>query len=393
MRFDGVPRGSRERGCDGRRCDRGPAHSRRLPEPTMKANGCLPGQWRAVICTVIPLVFLRVSAAAQQIDPATYQRVVEENIELRREQERLARDNAELRKQNAGLILDVKELETKREQMAAVIAQLKTPDETRAEIARLQAERATLVTEVSRLRQTLNLVPPALTNAPAPSPGPEPGSSLFRKLEQENSDLRDQIAREREALQLETKAREALQGQMTDLQVQLGRMAENDTLLKRNLAQAKTTEGILRKALAKIARKSFLQQEEIEKLRQENSKQEAAKARDEAQGGALPATSVSGAAKRDVVQGANEVDVLGQAQRSLKAGRTKEAEKLYLQALQRSPGNSRIHYDLGVLYADYIDDPERAAYHLRKYLEANPAAADADQVRAWLVELDMRVGM
>jgi tetratricopeptide (TPR) repeat protein len=85
---------------------------------------------------------------------------------------------------------------------------------------------------------------------------------------------------------------------------------------------------------------------------------------------------------------AREPAVLDTARQHVAAGRYREAEKLYLTGLQRDPTNAQLHYNLGVLYDDYLQKPREAARYYRKYLSLNPAAADAGIVRSWLPELD-----
>jgi tetratricopeptide (TPR) repeat protein len=80
-------------------------------------------------------------------------------------------------------------------------------------------------------------------------------------------------------------------------------------------------------------------------------------------------------------------DLMAAAQKSLLAGRIKDAEKLYLQAFKSEPRNASISYNLGVLYGDYLKDYEKAAKYYRNYLALAPKAADADVVRSWLIDM------
>ena len=76
----------------------------------------------------------------------------------------------------------------------------------------------------------------------------------------------------------------------------------------------------------------------------------------------------------------------------MERGRVEEAEDEFLSALAIAPENADLHYNLGVLYDDYLDNRRKAALHYKKYLELNPNAEDADQVRGWLfsVQADRR---
>ncbi len=47
------------------------------------------------------------------------------------------------------------------------------------------------------------------------------------------------------------------------------------------------------------------------------------------------------------------------------------------------------HYNLGVLYDDYMKDREKALYHYQKYLAINPKAADAKKVETYILSLEL----
>lgn len=64
-----------------------------------------------------------------------------------------------------------------------------------------------------------------------------------------------------------------------------------------------------------------------------------------------------------------------------------EAVAAYEKSLAFSPDNAEAHYNLGLLYADYKNDPQKAVLHYRKYLELRPAAEDKEEVEAWIVKL------
>jgi len=58
----------------------------------------------------------------------------------------------------------------------------------------------------------------------------------------------------------------------------------------------------------------------------------------------------------------------------LAMGKPERAEQLLVAALEREPGNWRIHKELGVLYADHLVNPEKAVAHLKKYLDGGQDA-------------------
>jgi tetratricopeptide (TPR) repeat protein len=342
------------------------------------------------------------TAVAQQVDPAGYQRVVDENIELRQEQSRLIKESGELRRKNADLILDVQDLEAKREQLAVLVAQLKTPEESKAELDRLMSERTLLIGELEKARQSLATLsastnPPALSSPPAPppvQPSPAQGSSLFRKIEQENADLRQQLTEERAALQSKTKAYEASAALVSTHKAQVEKLSRELGAAKQDFEGARKREASALKALEKMARQSFQQQEELVRLKADVAKleQEKAEARLRlSRGGAAPTDDVKPG--EVVPEGAADMEgALRGAQKAIQGGRLREAEELYMEALKKAPGDARLYYNLGVLYGDYLQNPGKALDYFRKYLELAPLAGDASQVQAWVLELEVQSG-
>ncbi len=67
----------------------------------------------------------------------------------------------------------------------------------------------------------------------------------------------------------------------------------------------------------------------------------------------------------------------------------KEAIKEYERVLELRPSDSETHYNLGVLYDDYLKDREKALYHYQKYLTINPKAPDAKKVETYILSLEL----
>ena len=65
-----------------------------------------------------------------------------------------------------------------------------------------------------------------------------------------------------------------------------------------------------------------------------------------------------------------------------------EAEKYYLYALSLAPRTPDIHYNLGVLYDDYLHDDKKARKHYEEFLHLKPKGPDAAMVTQWLAELE-----
>jgi hypothetical protein len=336
---------------------------------------------------------------ATTIDAATYEKVVRENLDLRRQLTRVTEEGNDLRKKNAALVVQVQELDQRQEMLAALLAESRTPDDLKNEAARLRQDKAALLAEVGRLKQELDRAVTAHeAGVPAaPTLAPAPGSDLYRKLEKENAELRGRLAQARETTQSESVAKDTLSQKQADLKQRVDQLAGETDKLRKDLAQAQARERKERQALLAVARKAEAYQAEIKRL-----KQEAATAAASGQGATaapsratVPFTRPDWSAVEPQNQSGqitNVATLLDWAQKRVRAGQYREAEKAYRQALAMSPDNAQVRYNLGVLYGDYLKRPREAAAQYRKYLALNPAAPDRDQVRAWIIELDLKAG-
>jgi tetratricopeptide (TPR) repeat protein len=67
----------------------------------------------------------------------------------------------------------------------------------------------------------------------------------------------------------------------------------------------------------------------------------------------------------------------------------REAIKEYEQVLELRPSDPETHYNLGILYDDYLKDRQKALYHYQKYLAINPKAPDAKKVETYVLSLEL----
>ncbi|SRR5579884_318950 len=81
-------------------------------------------------------------------------------------------------------------------------------------------------------------------------------------------------------------------------------------------------------------------------------------------------------------QSAKAYNNLGEVYRRMKE--VKKAEQAYQKALEINPKYADSHYNLGTFYDSILRNPQKAAFHYRKYLELKPAAPEAVQVSQWL---------
>lgn len=68
-----------------------------------------------------------------------------------------------------------------------------------------------------------------------------------------------------------------------------------------------------------------------------------------------------------------------------------EAVREYLNALRIDENNAQVHYNLGIIFDGYGNNIERAVSHYEKYLELEPDAKDAGQVKKWLEAAKERI--
>ena len=73
----------------------------------------------------------------------------------------------------------------------------------------------------------------------------------------------------------------------------------------------------------------------------------------------------------------------------LKNKQYKEAIQEYERVLELRPADSDTHYNLGVLYDDYLKDREKALYHYQKYLAVNPKSPDAKKIETYILSLEL----
>jgi tetratricopeptide (TPR) repeat protein len=346
--------------------------------------------------------FAQTDGSVGSIDSAPYQRVVDENLELRKEQARLEVEVGALRRKNAALLLDIQDLERKRDQLTVLVSQLKTPDETRVEMTRLQSEKLVLVREIERLRQALTAADaPHSPNLPAPVITPAQGSDLFRKIEKENADLRIEVARARESAMNESVGRAVVSKNETSLKEQVVELSARVKRIQSDLETLQKREAAYKKAIEEQAKRAFVAEKKAESLKGEAS---------EVKRDALSVKRELADVKRELAEIKRKTEVptgdktiqsgidgqsvgvmMTAAGRLLAENRIRDAEKLYLKALKQEPNNPLVCYNMGILYGDYLKNSGKAIKYYRRYLDLSPKAPDAAIVRTWITDLETRL--
>jgi tetratricopeptide (TPR) repeat protein len=69
----------------------------------------------------------------------------------------------------------------------------------------------------------------------------------------------------------------------------------------------------------------------------------------------------------------------------LLAGRTDRARALFESVLTLEPDDPVVHRNLGILFSQHLDLPEKAVLHFKRYLELVPGTADAATIRGYIL--------
>ncbi|MBI3804541.1 MAG: tetratricopeptide repeat protein [Nitrospirae bacterium] len=79
---------------------------------------------------------------------------------------------------------------------------------------------------------------------------------------------------------------------------------------------------------------------------------------------------------------------LGEVYRRMKE--TKKAEQAYAKALEINPKYADAHYNIGTFYDSILRNPQKAAFHYRRYIELKPTSPEAVQVGQWLAAIEAK---
>lgn len=194
------------------------------------------------------------------------------------------------------------------------------------------------------------------------------GDELFQKMQQEASRLeaeKVQLTRDYEALQKDAVSSVAqnttLQEEAKDLH---SRLTDAETLLNDRANELQRLQRQLEQLHRELARAKADKRKALSSALTELNKKIA-----------LLETRLK--QERSVYQ-YNLGVVYAQAQRY------DDAIEAYQQSLELDPKNADAYYNLGLLYERIKGQPEKAAWHYRKYLELNPTADDREEVEHWI---------
>jgi len=345
------------------------------------------------------------SAAAGE----SYRELVEENLELRRKIAGLTQDEKAAKEENLRLSREVQDLEGRISEFVLLIedinkekaASAEDPDrmmDLEEELAAAESEKERLSKQMQGLQTRVEELQLRQVAEPAPAAtaGVQPGSDLFREMENQNAELKEQLAKlESEHLKAE-KARQRFQ--------------EENQKATEELAEVKSSEQQYRKTIETLMKHVPDMEREIKDLRvRVEEKDMALGSREKAletlrielerrEHRLIKAERMAAmmARAREDLQVASDKEKrdmhYNMAAVYAKEGRFREAEREYLRALRIDPADADVHYNLGILYDEELDQNRKAAMHYRRYLKLRPHAGDVDMVKDWLmrIEMDMR---
>jgi len=364
--------------------------------------------------TPAPVVAAPVAPAAPPVtDPQaaeSYSELLRENLELRRKIDDALRDEAAARRDKERMERDMRDMEERIALFVRTIQELKQQqaDGTAASAAELATRLENAEQERDRLLQALAEAR-KLRDMPAAMPpggSVQEGSDLFREKERENTLLRKKLQeiesdRRRGEKEREQQAREAAQARekaqqaetslkqvKSELNEAQGRVAQHREAMQRLLEEKPVLEQKVETLTGEVSRRDVVlmaREREIEAARMELERREyrlrkAERMNELLETARVEVSRVDHREKRDMHYNMAVVYA--------KEGRARDAEMEYLKALRLDPGDADVHYNLGILYEDALQDPRKASVHYRRYLMLKPAAPDADQVRTWLLQID-----
>jgi len=264
--------------------------------------------------------------------------------------------------------------------------------ELEAKLAEMEAEKARLEQELREVeRRAAELKAREAREPVAGTGGVRPGSDLFTEIERENARLKERFgALEAEKGRLE-KARADLAATSEEAEAKLSELEKQQAAMERLVSDvpdmqkeiAALRADLESKSAALREREKALQAMAVELQTRERRLIKAERMRAAIEEARSDVKEISEREKRDMHYNMAAVYA--------REGRYAQAESEYLRALRIDPSDADAHFNLAVLYEERMDQPRRAVMHYRRYLMLRPHAADADTVKAWLLDLETAV--
>ncbi len=353
----------------------------------------------------------------EAIDVSAYNDLVKENLKLRRQLAEKERMIEETGKKLKKMESEKNTLEEKIKSLAETIDNIeKEKSGLEDNSARVQVlnkklqmaekEKAALQQQSSQMQKALEELRLKQQSIVTPgSGGVSPGSDLYAQLEKNNAKLKEALAKLEAEHAAVLKERDKLKKKEDSKAVKAEKEADK---LRNLLDTTKTSDEQQRKLIKELLKKLPAMEEELAALRQkvdidqniiQAKEKELADVKEELkirEHRLIKAEKM--AAMLDEVQ--KEAKVISDTQARdmhynmavvyAKEGKSLEAEKEYLQALRIDPLDAASHYNLAILYDDELHNTKRAIMHYKQYLKLRPDAPDADEVRQWIMQLEMK---
>jgi Tfp pilus assembly protein PilF len=362
-------------------------------------------------------------------DTDAYDGLLKENLELRRRVTEALKAQEAARKDSERLAGQLKDVERRSAQFAALIEDLEKQKRTSKDdperlkdletrLAEAEREKTKMGEELKALSRAVEeqkkapavTAPPATEFTKPPSAGTEgvrPGSDLFKEKERENVALKEKLVEIETARRKSVKDQEDLLKKAERAEEEARQAGQKQRELEERLAATMAAQKESKKTIEKLLEQIPALEKELSNLKSSTTNKDVTLVSKERDLQAMEVelqkreqrlikaermTAVLEKAREDVAQ------VSDRERRDMhynmavvytKEGKFREAEGEYLRALRIDPNDAAVHYNLGILYDDELNDKERAAMHYRKYLRLNPHGNDVDTVKGWLLKLEM----
>ncbi|OGV66892.1 MAG: hypothetical protein A2283_23065 [Lentisphaerae bacterium RIFOXYA12_FULL_48_11] len=358
-------------------------------------------------------------------DSKAYDELIKENLDLHKkiaeakqdkdmiriENQRLAREIKDMEQRIADSIVKIKDLSRQKESLSNSSAEIKSMEDR---LKKAEQEKVSLSGQLAALQKKSldqgKSQPAKAVGQPAVKPvvPVQVGSDLYKKLEGENMLLKQKLTELDAERQKAVKAREEFEKKEKLASEESRRAVEAQKNMKEKLDDARSVEKKQKKMMIDLAERIPDMEKEAAELRQKLlEKDEALKEKE--RNLEVLANEIHQRENR-IRKAEKMVELMDQAQKDVsqvsdgekrdmhynmaavysQVGRYRDAEREYLHALRLDPTDADVHYNLGILYDENLNDKTRAAMHYRRYLKLRPSGPDVDSVKNWLMNIDMK---
>jgi len=351
-----------------------------------------------------------------------YRRLLNDNLELRRKISEAENQGDSIRRENEKLTREIGDLERRIGESVRLIQTLKQEQQKteggadnaadlQAKLEKAEAEKRALGVELERIRsQAVTSAPPeAVASVPEETAAPavDAGSDLFKQVEQDNRALKEKLAAADAGRQKAMSERESIARASEEATRKADEAEARRLEAEKKLAQAKAVEESQKKDISRLMKQIPDLEKELVDLRTRLAEKDKSSGRTSQEVETMKAELerreqrlVKAERMRELLEKTREEvrAADGREKRDMhfnmaivyqREGRFRDAEQEYLSALQSDGSDADVHYNLGILYDDDLNDKQKAVLHYRRYLRLAPAAPDADQVKEWIMRLEM----